>query len=185
MRPLSRGLDSDSPEIRSFPQGNGLKNLVFLAFTLLISSLAFSNAPDIRISYGEPGPTAGTGFADLEPVERSAADQDVRDTLINLEQLIHASLIGENDSKTRLIIDVAADHLNGPITTVNDEVRTGFRVRLKVQRHRAVFEHRIYEIESEGDTFRQSLLAAVEDFLTRPKVAKLMGYDSSQALALN
>lgn len=162
-----------------------MKNLVFFVFALLCSSIAFSSTADIRINYGEPGPTAGTGFADLSPLERSAADQAIRDTLGSLEQLIQASLIGENNGKTRLIIDVAANHFSGPIVTVNEEVHTAFRVRLKVQRHRAVFEHRIYEIESEGDTFSQGLQAAVEDFLGRPKVAKLMGYDANQALALN
>lgn len=168
-------------------KGIVLKNVFLLAVAVMISGLGFAQTPAIELNYGEPGPRAGTGFGDLRPVERSKADAPVQAALQHIAELVRSGMHEDytGNSKTRLIIDVAADHSSGPVVNDNGKLRTEFRVRLKVQRHRAVFEHQIYQVSAPGDAFREELAKAVQGFMAQPEVARHFGYDSSQALALN
>lgn len=164
--------------------GTGLKNVIAVATLLLLPLLSFATTTDVKFNYGEPGPRAGTGFADLNPTNRSDANADVRTAMNDIQQWIIANLDTSSGQKARLIVDVAADHFDGPVVEKDGELQTAYRVRLKVQRHRAVFEHRIYEVSGSGDIFREGLINAVQEFIARPNVAQLIGYDQNQAVAL-
>ena len=161
-----------------------MKKAIAGAALWLLPSLSFAATTDVQLNYGEPGPRAGTGFADLTPTDRSDANADVRSAMNEIQQWIVANLNESTGNKSRLVIDIAADHVKGPVVEKNGELQTGYRVRLKVQRHRAVFEHRIYEVSGNGDIFREGLISAVQDFIARPKVAELIGYDQRQSIAL-
>lgn len=160
-----------------------MKNVIAGAALMLLSMFCFATTTDIKFNYGEPGPRAGTGFADLNPINRSDASADVRSAMSDIQQWITAKLSESGTQNARLIIDVAADHFGGPVIERDGAKHTGYRVRLKVQRHRAVFEHRIYEVSGDGDVFREGLLNAVEDFIARPRVAQLLGYDLQRSIA--
>lgn len=161
-----------------------MKKLSLLVASLAMSSAVLAGSPDVRVNYGQPGPSAGTGFGALKPLHKvSRLDETHLAVLEQIPAIVDAMVYENDNERRRLEIDVAAGSQNGPVYHIAGVEHSDFRVRVSLYQGSALIDRVTYENASEGNMLEAGVVDAIKHFVSEPRVASLLGYTAGQQLA--
>lgn len=161
-----------------------MKKLNLFAASIAMSSAVLAGSPDVRVNYGQPGPSAGTGFGALKPLHKaSRLDTAHLAVLEQIPAIVDAMGYEKDNKRRRLEIDVAAGSQNGPVYRIDGVERSDFRVRVSLYQGSALIDRATYENTSEGNMLEVGVGDAIKHFVSEPRTASLLGYTVDQQLA--